>query len=48
MTKKKCEKKEYEKPEKPNFECRKCGRASKKEDKLCKPVKLTNVNVIPQ
>jgi hypothetical protein len=46
MSKKKCEKKDYEKPEYPVYECKKCGRASRKEDKLCKPVHLNNLSVI--
>lgn len=40
MTKKRCEKKDYEKPEKPNYECKKCGRLSKKEEQVCKPEKV--------
>jgi hypothetical protein len=42
MGKKKCDDKEYEKPEHPKYECKKCGRASKKEEKVCKPVKISN------
>lgn len=42
MSKKKCEDKDYKKPENPKFVCQKCGRESKKEDKVCKPVKLNN------
>jgi hypothetical protein len=42
MGKKKCEVKDYEAPENPKFECKKCGRQSKKEEKVCKPVKIKN------
>lgn len=41
MGKKKCEEKAYEAPENPNYVCRKCGRVSKKEEKVCKPVKIS-------
>jgi len=37
MSKKRCEKKDYEKPEAPKFECKKCGRLSIKEKQVCKP-----------
>jgi len=37
MTKKRCEKKDYVKPEAPKYECRKCGRQSIKEKQVCKP-----------
>jgi hypothetical protein len=42
MSKKKCEAKDYERPENAKFTCKKCGRESQKEEKICKPVKLTN------
>jgi hypothetical protein len=42
MSKKKCEEKDYEKPDNAKFTCRKCGRSAKKEEKVCKPVKLNN------
>ena len=42
MSKKKCEEKDYEKPENAKYACKKCGRNAKKEDKICKPVKLNN------
>ncbi|MFC0876022.1 hypothetical protein ACE01N_05485 [Saccharicrinis sp. FJH2] len=34
--------KDYSKkiPEKPKYECKKCGRQAKKEDKVCKPMKV--------
>ncbi len=37
MSKKRCEKKDYEKPEVAKFECKKCGRYSVKEKQVCKP-----------
>ena len=42
MSKKKCEVKDYEKSENEKYVCKKCGRGAKKEDKICKPVKLNN------
>jgi hypothetical protein len=42
MGKKKCEEKDYEKPENPKYACKKCGRVSKKEEKICKPIKLNH------
>ena len=42
MSKKKCEEKDYEKPENAKYAYKKCGRNAKKEDKICKPVKLNN------
>jgi len=42
MGEKKCEQKGYERPENPKYECKKCGRAAKKEGKICKPVKIAN------
>lgn len=40
MSKKRCEKKEYEIPKVPKFECKKCGRLSVKEKQVCKPKPL--------
>jgi len=42
MSKKLCkkDKKKKIKPEKVRFECKKCGLQAKKEEKLCKPVKI--------
>jgi len=40
MTKKRCEKKDYEKPEAPKFECKKCGRKANKEKQVCKPKEI--------
>jgi hypothetical protein len=40
MAKKRCEKKNYTIPETPKYICKKCERASTKEEKLCKPQKL--------
>jgi len=40
MTKKRCEKKDYEKPEEPKFECKKCGRKALKEKQVCKPKEI--------
>jgi hypothetical protein len=40
MTKKRCKKEDYEKPETPKYECKKCGRLSKKEEQVCKPEKV--------
>jgi hypothetical protein len=37
MPKKRCEKKVYEKPEDPKFECGKCGRKALKKKQVCKP-----------
>jgi len=42
MSKKLCKKDKNKtaKPEKAKFECKKCGLQAKKEEKLCKPVKI--------
>jgi len=40
MTKKRCEKKDYEQPEVAKFECKKCGRKAKKEKQVCKPKEI--------
>ena len=37
MAKKRCEKKDYEKPEEAKYECKKCGRQAVKEKQVCKP-----------
>jgi ubiquitin len=42
MGKKKCDEKDYEKPKNPKFECKKCGRAAKKEENVCKSLKISN------
>jgi hypothetical protein len=40
MGKHACKKKEPEEVENPKYQCKKCGALVKKEDKVCKPVKL--------
>jgi hypothetical protein len=40
MSKKRCEQKDYEKPETPKFECKKCGRKAVKEKQVCKPKEI--------
>jgi len=40
MGKKACKKDNYQEPENPQYECKKCGLKAKKEEKLCKPKKL--------
>jgi len=40
MSKKSCEKKDYETPEAPKFACKKCGRKVVKEKQACKPKEL--------
>ena len=42
MGKKKCQEKDYVIPSNPKYTCKKCGREGKKEEKICKPVKLNN------
>jgi hypothetical protein len=37
MSKKRCEQSDYEKPEIPKFQCKKCGRKALKEKHVCKP-----------
>lgn len=37
---KECNKKDYEKPEKAKYRCKKCERLTKKEDNVCKPKKI--------
>jgi hypothetical protein len=40
MGKTACKKKDYHEPENPKYICCKCGVKSKKEEKVCKPVKI--------
>jgi len=40
MSKKSCEKKDYEVPMAPKFECKKCGRKAVKEKNICKPKEI--------
>jgi len=40
MSKTACEKRDFETPKHPKFECKKCGAKVKKEEKVCKPRKL--------
>jgi hypothetical protein len=40
MSKKRCEQKDYEKPEVPKFECKKCGRKAVKEKQVCRPKEI--------
>jgi len=42
MSKKACEKKDFEDSLHPVYECKKCGAKVKKEEKVCKPRKLGN------
>ncbi len=39
MAKKRCKKEDYSPPEEPKFQCKKCGRLSKKENQVCDPKK---------
>lgn len=41
MSKKACKKKDFEDKSDPHYECKKCGVKVKKEDKVCKPKKIT-------
>lgn len=41
MSKKACKKKDFEDKNDPRFECKKCGAKVKKEDKVCKPKKIS-------
>lgn len=41
MSKKACKKKDFEDKNDPHFECKKCGAKVKKEDKVCKPRKIS-------
>jgi hypothetical protein len=40
MGKKACDKKKFENTPEPRFQCKRCGAKVKKEEKVCKPVKL--------
>lgn len=42
MSKMACEKKDFRDSEDPKFQCKKCGARVKKEDKICKPKKLSH------
>ncbi len=37
---KRCKKKDYTEPENPKYECEKCHRKAKSDEKLCKPESL--------
>ncbi len=41
MSKKACKKKDFEDKNDPRFECKKCGAKVKKEDRVCKPKKIS-------
>jgi len=41
MSKKACKKKDFEDKNDPHFECKKCGAKVKREDKVCKPRKIS-------
>ena len=40
MSKKACKTKEFEDKKEPKFVCAKCGAKVKKEEKVCKPLKI--------
>lgn len=40
MSKTQCKKEDYTEPENPKYVCKRCGRKSKKEEKVCKPQKI--------
>lgn len=40
MGKTACKKKNFEDKENPKFRCKKCGALVRKEEKVCKPVKI--------
>lgn len=40
MSKKACNKKNFEDKKSPKYECKKCGAKVKDEEKVCKPLKL--------
>lgn len=40
MSKKSCDNKDYEKPQAPKYECKKCGRKALKEKQVCKPKEI--------
>jgi hypothetical protein len=40
MGKTACKKENFDNSKNPRFECKKCGARVKKEEKVCKPVKL--------
>ncbi len=42
MSKKACKKKDFEDKENPKYKCKKCGAKVKKEDKVCKPKKISS------
>jgi rRNA maturation endonuclease Nob1 len=41
MSKTACKKKKYKVPDNPKYYCKKCGSKAKKEDKVCKPKKIS-------
>ncbi len=41
MSKKACKKKDFHDKEDPKYSCKKCGAKVKKEDKVCKPKKIS-------
>lgn len=45
MVKTACKKKKFEEPEEPKYICNRCGAKVRKEDKVCKPVKLLSLKI---